>query len=60
MWREPAFGEGALELSVSHRYERTELDDPDFCLTSAVLGLDSHTQSTENASSGPAARPLQE
>ena len=51
VWREPSFGEGALELSLSHRYERSELDDPDFCLTSRLPGLDSHSQSTENASS---------
>lgn len=49
-WSEPAFGEGALELSLGHRYERGALDDPDFCLTSPSLGLDSHTQWIENAS----------
>lgn len=50
-WRDQAFAEGSLEASLSHRWERDELSDPDRCLF-ALAGAKTDFETVENQSTG--------
>ena len=50
-WRDRGLAEGSLEASLSHRWERDQLSDPDRCLF-ALAGTQTDFQTVENQSTG--------